>query len=76
MRIDKHYDTATLDDAELQIVLKAYIEQQTGRTVRGDVSIVVRPMNRLGVVREELYNAYCTLEDEPKEGAPWPRSCT
>jgi hypothetical protein len=63
MKVERPKDTFEIPDGELQQVLKAYIERETGRKVCGQVHINVHERHSV-VDREEFYFAVGTLEDK------------
>lgn len=52
MQIQASYDKVILDSAEIQRVLKEYIQSRTGRKVRGDVFVRMDSASIIGCAVE------------------------
>ncbi len=59
-------DEATLDDEEIQAVLRAHIEECTGRKVQGEITIQAKPISLMMCPRHEHYRIVATLQPESK----------
>lgn len=65
MKIQPRNDEVQLSDPEIQAVLKAHIEKETGRAVVGSVKIRVdTSLYQVGDPRNEIYTAVCELKPE------------
>ena len=64
--IHPRYDEAKINDADLQHLLKAHIEKETGRRVIGDVVIHIDDrFGQAGNSRVGKYTAQCELAAKP-----------
>lgn len=59
--VHPRYDEAQIADTDLQHILKAHIEKETGRRVTGPVFIYVKRRSVIGDPRAEDYVAQCEL---------------
>lgn len=64
VRVTPRKDRFEISDAEIQALLKAHVEAQTGRKVLGSVLVNVSHERYIGELREEYYTAVGVLEDK------------